>query len=303
MIRQSVKVRIPATTANLGPGFDCLGMALNLWNQAVFTVENSGLEITIQGEGRGVLPRNHRNHIARAFFSFFESMHLPAPIGLRIQCDNQIPLGSGLGSSAAACLTGLVAANHISGVQASLEEILVLATEMEGHPDNVTAALLGGLVVVVKDQDRILTRRFDVPDLQVAVVVPEINLPTGVARAALPVQVPLQDAVFNLGRTALVCDAIRTGDYDLLGKVMFDRLHQPYRLPLILGGAQALQAAAQAGASAAAISGAGPGLIAFSSQAAEKVAVAMAAVFEGYHVACRKLLLSSSNQGAVSDII
>jgi homoserine kinase len=278
-------------------------MALNLWNQAVFTVENSGLEIAIQGEGQDVLPRNYRNHIARAFFSFFESMHLPAPPGLRIQCENQIPLGSGLGSSAAACLTGLVAANNFSGSRASLEKILCMATEMEGHPDNVTAALLGGLVIVVKDQDKILTRRYDVPDLQVAVVIPEINLPTEVARAALPAQVPLKDAVFNLGRTALVCDAIRTGDYDLLGKVMVDRLHQPYRLSLILGGAQALQAATQAGASAAAISGAGPGLIAFSSQAAEKAAAAMAAVFEGYHVACRKLLLTSSNRGAVSDII
>ena len=298
MIRRSVTVRIPATTANLGPGFDCLGLALNLWNQAIFSIEKSGLEIEIQGEGQGVLARNSRNQIARSFFSFFESMRLPAPAGLRIQCDNSIPLGSGLGSSAAACLTGLVAANSLSGRQASMQEILCLATEMEGHPDNVTAALLGGLVIVVKDQDEILTRRYDVPDLHVAVVIPEINLPTEVARAALPQQVPLRDAVFNLGRTALVCDAIRTGDYDLLGKVMVDRLHQPYRLALILGGAQALQAATQAGASAVAISGAGPGLIAFSSQAADKVATAMAAVFEGYHVACRKLLLSSSNQGA-----
>ena len=298
MIRQSVTVRIPATTANLGPGFDCLGMALNLWNEAVFSIEKSSLDISIQGEGQGVLPRNNRNHIARAFFSFFESMHLPAPAGLRIQCDNHIPLGSGLGSSAAACLAGLVAANILSGRQASMEEILCLAAEMEGHPDNVTAALLGGLVIVVKDQDEILTRRYDVPDLQVAVVIPEINLPTEVARAALPLQVPLRDAVFNLGRTALVCDAIRTGDYDLLGKVMVDRLHQPYRLALIPGGAQALQAARQAGASAAAISGAGPGLIAFTSQAAEQAATAMATVFEGYHIACRKLLLSSSNQGA-----
>jgi homoserine kinase len=298
MTRRSVTVRIPATTANLGPGFDCLGMALDLWNEAVFTIQKSGLEIAIQGEGRGVLPTNPRNHIARAFFSFFESMHLPAPTGLRIQCDNHIPLGSGLGSSAAACLTGLVAANSFTGGEASMEKILCLATEMEGHPDNVSAALLGGLVIVVKDQDKILTRRFEVPDLHVAVVIPEINLPTEVARAALPVQVPLQDAVFNLGRTALVCDAIRTGDYELLGKAMVDRLHQPYRLALILGGAQALQAAIRAGASAAAISGAGPGLIAFSSQAAEEAASAMAAVFEGYHVACRKLLLSSSNQGA-----
>jgi len=303
MIHRSVTVRIPATTANLGPGFDCLGMALNLWNQAIFSIEKSGLEITVQGEGQGVLPRNHRNHIARAFFAYFESMHLPAPSGLRIRCDNQIPLGSGLGSSAAACLAGLVAANGLSGGQASMEEILCLATEMEGHPDNVTAALLGGLIIVVKDEDKILTRRYDVPDLRVAVVIPEINLPTEVARAALPVQVPLKDAVFNLGRTALVFDAIRSGDYDLLGQVMVDRLHQPYRLSLILGGAQALQAATEAGASAVAISGAGPGLIAFSSDAAEKVATAMVTVFEGFHIACRKLILSSSNQGAVSDII
>lgn len=306
MIGRSIRVRIPATTANLGPGFDCLGMALDLWNQADVSIEEHGLEITIQGEGRDVLPRDRDNQIARAFYHFYETRRLAAPPGLCIQCTNQIPLGSGLGSSAAACLTGLVAANGLSGSPASLEEILSMATDMEGHPDNVAAALLGGLVIVVRDQDAILTRRFDIPDLRVAVVIPEINLPTEVARAALPFQVPLKDAVFNLGRTALVCDAIRTGDYGLLGKVMVDRLHQPYRLGLIKGGQQALQAALQAGASAAAISGAGPGLIAFISQAtdgAAAAAAAMTAVFEGVSVACRSLLLSSSNQGAVSDII
>ncbi len=148
-----------------------------------------------------------------------------------------------------------------------------------------------------------LTRRFDIPDLHVAVAIPEIDLPTEVARAALPFQVPLKDAVFNLGRTALVCDALRTGDYALLGKVMVDRLHQPYRLGLIAGAEQALKAACQAGASAAAIAGAGPGLIAFTDQSAGQVAAAMAAVFEGCQVACRTLLLSSTNRGAVSDII
>jgi len=303
MNRRSITVRIPASTANLGPGFDCLGMALNLWNETVLSIEENGLEIKIQGEGRDVLPRDSQNQIARAFYYFFKARRLPAPGGLRIQCNNQIPLGSGLGSSAAACLAGLMAANGFSGNEASIEEILSLALEMEGHPDNVAAALLGGLVIVVRDQDTILTRRFDVPDLRVVVVIPEIDLPTEVARAALPLQVPLIDAVFNLGRTALVCDAIRMGDYSLLGKVMVDCLHQPYRLPLILGGEQALRAAIQAGASAVAISGAGPGLIAFSSQAGERVAAAMAAEFESRNVACRTLFLSSSNQGAVSDII
>jgi homoserine kinase len=303
MNRQSIKVRIPASTANLGPGFDCLGLALKLWNEAVLSIEENGLEIKIQGEGRDVLPRDRRNHIARAFFYFFEARGLPAPGGLRIHCNNQIPLGSGLGSSAAASLAGLIAANGLSGNEASIEEILSLASEMEGHPDNVTAALLGGLVIVVRDQDTILTRRFDVPDLRAVVVIPQIDLPTAAARAVLPLQVPLIDAVFNLGRTALVCDAIRMGDYSLLGKVMVDCLHQPYRLPLILGAEQALRAGIQAGASAVAISGAGPGLIAFSSQAAEKIAAAMAAEFESRAVACRTLFLTSSNHGAVSDII
>ena len=303
MIGPSITVRIPATTANLGPGFDCLGLALDLWNQAVFSITKGGLDIAILGEGQDILPRGRENQIARAFYAFFEARRLPAPAGLCIRCNNQIPLGSGLGSSAAACLTGLMAANGLSGSPASIDEILCLATEIEGHPDNVAAALLGGLVVVVKNENILLTRRFDVPDLHVAVVIPEIDLPTGVARAALPSQVPMKDAVFNLGRTVLVCDAIRTGNYDLLGQVMVDRLHQPYRLSLIDGSGQALQAALQAGASAAAISGAGPGLIAFSSQAADKAAEAMAAVFAAHHIPSRKLLLSSSNQGAVSDII
>jgi homoserine kinase len=303
MNRRSITIRIPASTANLGPGFDCLGLALNLWNETVLSITKNGLEIKIQGEGRDVLPHDRQNQIVRSFYYFLNAKSLPAPGGLCIHCNNQIPLGSGLGSSAAACLTGLLAANGLSGNEASLEEILSLATEMEGHPDNVAAALLGGLVIVVRDQDTILTRRFDVPELRAVVVIPEVDLPTGVARTALPLQVPLIDAVFNLGRTVLVCEAIRIGDYSLLGKVMVDCLHQPYRLPLIPGGEQALAAARQAGARAVAISGAGPGLIAFSSQAAEKIAAAMTAEFESRNVACRTLFLSSSNHGAVSDII
>jgi homoserine kinase len=316
-------VWVPATSANLGPGFDCLGLALDLWNRTSFsTVQpnrsekalNRGLltqvRVQVSGEGSGWLPGDQRNLVVRAAQRLFEMVGAPQPAYLSVQCRNAIPLSSGLGSSSAAVLSGLLGANALLGSVLSQQELLALAAEIEAHPDNVAPALLGGLVIVTQanvegtspnrdatQSSRLVVQRLDLPALHAAVVLPEVRLSTRQARAALPARVPLADAVFNLGRTALVIQALQAGDIDLLRSVMHDRLHQPYRLPLIPGAAAALNAAQNAGA-AAALSGAGPSLVAFSSHDPAEIISRMRAAFRQAGVKARSFNLTISPSGA-----
>lgn len=294
---ESVTVCVPATTANLGPGFDCMALALDLWNQATFSLTGQGIQIEVLGEGSGNIPENQKNLVARAALFLFKKQDKPMPAGLKITCINKIPLGSGLGSSAAACLAGLMGANALLGTPATNEELLRMCNELEGHPDNAAAALLGGLVVVVQQGSELLTQHYSVQGLRIAAVVPKINLPTAVARAALPAKVPLNDAVFNLGRTALVVTALRTGDFDLLRKVVDDRLHQPYRIKMISGGGAALAAARELGA-AAFISGAGPGMVAVTPNDPDPIRDAMINAFNQAGIQARGWSLSISEKGA-----
>ena len=295
----AVTVRVPATTANLGPGFDTLGLALNLWNEAVFQRVESGLAITVQGEGQDVLPLDRKNLVLRAVEEYCSRINQPVP-GLEVRCTNQIPLGSGLGSSASATLLGLLGANAIFGEPFSRDQILELAIQMEGHPDNAAAAVHGGLVVVSGlDSHDWLVRCFQIPALSAAVVLPEFDFPTHTARAALPKQVPFADAVFNMGRVLLVVEALRTGDLDLLGKAMEDRLHQPYRIPLIPRAKEVMAAARNAGAAAIAISGAGPSVIAFAAVDPAQVGAAMVDEFQLVGIPSRSFNLTTTNCGAV----
>ena len=297
-----ITVRVPATTANLGPGFDCLALALNLYNEADFDVFPSGegadgsVKIDVTGEGVGVLSTGGDNLIVRAARRLYQEAGQPFPARLAVHCRNRVPLGSGLGSSAAAIVTGLAGANALLGSPFSAGRILELASELEGHPDNAAAAVLGGLVLVTGGK-ALLARRVEMAPLDLAVVVPEFNLPTHAARAALPGQVPLADAVFNAGHAVLVVEALRSGDLELLGQVMEDRLHQPYRLKLVPGAAQALAAARQAGAAAATLSGAGPGVIAFGRGDLSAVAAAMLAAFTTAGLPARSWLVSPSPSG------
>lgn len=294
----AVTVRVPATTANLGPGFDTLALALDLWNEAVFQPVERGLAIEVEGEGKGILPLDRTNLVLKAVEEFYTRVEQPAP-GLVVRCTNQIPLGSGLGSSAAATLLGLLGANAIAGTPLNREQILEIAIQMEGHPDNAAAAMNGGVVVVSEAGDpKWLVRRFDIPVLSAAVVLPDFDFPTRAARAALPRQVAFTDAVFNMGRAILVVEALRSGDLSLLGEAMDDRLHQPYRLPIIPRAAEALAAARIAGASAAAISGAGPSIIAFLAGDPSRVGSAMAAEFQTAGIPSRSFNLTTSNCGA-----
>ncbi len=293
---RSITVRVPATTANLGPGFDALGLALDLWNETRFEPCAGGITVSITGEGRDSLPAGSDNLVARALVSFYDQAGSTLPPGLNISCENRIPLGSGLGSSAAAILSGLAGANALLGSPAGPETLLRMAADLEGHADNAAAAVLGGFVIVTQGQTGWITRRYNLPALNAAVVVPDFHLPTHSARAALPKSVDLEDAVFNIGRMGLVIDALRSGDMALLAQAMQDRLHQPYRLALIPGGAEALQAAARHGA-AVALSGAGPGVIAFGQGDLSEVAAAISSAFEQAGLSARAWILPVSNQG------
>jgi len=299
-----ITIKVPATTANLGPGFDSLGLALDLWNETTVTLAME-FSVTVHGEGAQKIPQGKNNLILRAAHRLGECVGRSL-LPFHAECVNHIPPGSGLGSSAAAVLTGLLAANALMGNPLLREEILSLASEMEGHPDNVAPALMGGLVVSTVDEGhadgamrhKIIARQLPITSLEVTVAVPEFNLSTRQARAALPEQVSLRDAVHNISRALLVTESLRTGELDLLGKAMTDRLHQSHRLKLIPGAASAMEAAKESGASAVALSGAGPSVIAFSSKAEPAVGESMKRAFEEAGLQARIFHLGVSSRGA-----
>jgi homoserine kinase len=255
---------------------------------------DSGLELTIEGTGRNALPRDASNLILRAALRLFRELGVKPP-GLRLRSVNRIPLGSGLGSSAAAIVAGLLAADAVAGAGLSRDELLKVAASLEGHLDNAAASIHGGLVIASEGP---LVCRVPIGDLQVAVVVPNLNLPTNQMRQALPRNVPLADAAFNLGRTAMVVEALRRGDFELLSQAMEDRLHQPYRTPSIPGYEAARAAALQAGAAAVALSGAGPGVIAFAPHGLTSISEAMAQAFLSHGLAAERFVLRPALQGA-----
>lgn len=292
-----IEVRVPATTANLGPGFDCLGLALGLYNTVEVGAADSGLRIHVEGEGCDLIPADTSNLVYRAIVALFEYVGEPLS-GLHIRLSNAIPLMSGLGSSSAAIVGGLVAANAFLGGPLSKDEVLALAVDIEGHPDNVAPALLGGLVVVVNGGEGPIYRQIAIPTLDVIVAVPDFQLATTEARAALPAQVPFADAVYNVGRTALVIQGLSQADYDLLAYAMDDRLHQPYRTPLVPGLADVFETARRAGAAGVALSGAGPSVVAFAPGHYEAIAEAMRGAFARHGLGAQALVLQTTTSGA-----
>jgi len=296
-----VRVTVPASTANLGPGFDCLALALGLYNTVEMAATDGEPAMTIEGEGANRLRTDRSNLIVRAADALCKAIGR-RPIDLKVQATNAIPLGSGLGSSAAAAVSGLVGANALSGEPLSKIDLLRLAHELEGHPDNAAATLFGGLIVVSATHDDFLVDAIDVPPLSLAIALPDVRLSTQQARAALPERVPLRDAVHNIGRTMFVVRALQSGDYDMLRRAMDDRLHEPYRRPLIPGFDEAAAAAREAGAAAVALSGAGPGIAAFAPDRHTDIAQAMALTFEKRRMPCRTYVLPIDRSGAQTHI-
>lgn len=270
----SIGVRVPATSANLGPGFDVLGLALGLYNEIVYE-EADRVSVTVEGEGAGRLERGADNVVARAARMAYEAAGRQFP-GAAIHCVNRIPPARGLGSSAAAWVGGLVGANAALGSPLDRDAILALACRAEGHPDNVAAALLGGLTVSCVSAEGVAAVSLPVPaGIGWVVLVPETESSTREARAVLPDTVSREDAVFNLQRMGLLLAGLASGRIDLLGVAMDDRLHQPQRQKLFPWMEAARRAALEAGALGCVLSGAGPSLLAAVSRPTDAVARAM----------------------------
>lgn len=293
-----VRVQVPATAANLGPGFDCLGMALKMYNMVEMTVAASGVTIEVSGEGARDLSRDETNMVYNCAARVFETAGFSPP-GLKIRLINSIPLARGLGSSAAAIVGGLVAANVLCGGKLDTAQLLKLAVQIEGHPDNVTPALIGGITVYTHAEGEINYLKINPPPgLKAVIVVPDFTLSTRSARDVLPKQLPLEDAVFNIGRAALLVGALLQGKFDLLGVAMEDRLHQNFRSSMIPGLKKVFAAARLAGARGVALSGAGPAVVALVDKNPELIAAVMRDTFYQNGVRAKSLVVDLSPVGA-----
>jgi homoserine kinase len=261
-----VKVMVPATSANLGPGFDFLGLALGLYDTVTFTPATDWC-VTVEGYGAAELTGRSDLLVCQALKRVFQEVGQALNGGL-VHLDNRIPDAGGLGTSAAAIVGGLAAANHYLGDPLRKDDLLSLAVELEGHPDNVAPALFGGLVGVAREATPTKSKSYvtlEIPfpaKLQVVIVVPELRVVTTQARQLLPEQVSLEQAVFNLTRTGLLVGACYTQRLDLFRTAMEDALHQNQRACLIPGFHQVIETAYRQGAVGAALSGSGPTIIA-----------------------------------------
>lgn len=256
-------IRIPASTANMGSGFDSIGMALSLYNEIRFETMDSGLEIYPSPGEENDIPRDESNLIVRSIKAGLEATGVPMP-GLRIWQTDAIPQTRGLGSSSACVVGGIVLANILSDAMLSTQEMIDIAAQIEGHPDNVLPTFVGGMTAGAMEDGKVRFVHIEPPrQLKCCVMIPDFTLSTQKARAALPAEVPLKDAIYNLSRAALMVGAMTQGKLELVSTALQDALHQPYRKELIPGYDEMVAAAERSGALGCCLSGAGPTLVAF----------------------------------------
>ncbi len=298
-----ILVRVPASTSNLGPGFDLFGLALTLYNEIELEAspEPGPISVEIEGEGAESLPRDSSNLVVRAAL---RSAGLPRHRhSLRFRLRNRIPIARGLGSSAAARLGGILAGRALrwGARRAKDQRALEEACRLEGHPDNACASFYGGLRAVIRHGGRLI--QFDLraaSDLNAVVCAPDFHLSTEKARGILPERVPRADAAANVANAVLLSYALEHRRYEWLQAAMEDRLHQPYRRRLIPGMESVIRSALKAGAWGAALSGSGPSIFAFSPKSkARQVAAAMQKAFGAHRVRSRPWVLGIDRRGAV----
>ena len=299
---QDITVKVPATSANIGSGFDALGLALSLYNEVSFRkTDEGGLSLVVEGLGQGKITTDfERNLVGQAMLRAALVNDKTLPENGVITLFNRIPLARGLGSSSAAVVGGLLLGNELTGRGMDENQILHEATLMEGHPDNAAPALLGGLCVSVTDEKKkVSVQTFALDEgLSFITVSPDKEVRTADARAVLPQTIDYHAAVFNVAHVAFLVGAFIGKRYDLLRTGLQDKLHMPYRLPLIPGGAEALAAAEKAGAVGATVSGSGSTLIAFAVKGEEQIAQAMKDVFKSVGLASVQHILKVCNDGA-----
>lgn len=300
-----IRVRIPATTANLGPGFDCMGLALDLWNTFELHPGGNGIAVETHGEGADWLPSDASNLTVAVLREEAGLLGIQPPESFRIVCHNAVPAASGLGSSSTATLAGVLFAYALKNAtqgedpaDLDMQAVLARAVAIEGHGDNVAPALLGGFVVVVPDEKAgVLTQRVPHVPVKTVVCVPEFKYLTSTARAALPDTYTKADAIFNIGRAMLVAEALRAGDDAMLRAAMNDRIHEPYRLGAIPGAFDAKASALETGALCVALSGAGPGMIAFARDGYDRIGRAMKDAFAAAGLNSRYWILDATDSG------
>ncbi|AFY78454.1 MAG: homoserine kinase [Hydrococcus sp. C42_A2020_068] len=302
-----VTVTVPATTANLGPGFDCMGAALTLYNQFQFTLlpkaETDTVEITVKGMEAQRVSLDKNNLLYQSYVKLYQHLEKKPP-SVAIEIQLGIPLARGLGSSATAIVGGLVGANLLAGSPLDVSEIMELSIALEGHPDNVVPALLGNCQLSVGEAGN--WQICEIPwdsNIVPVVAIPDFELSTEEARSVLPSQINRSDAIFNMARLGLLVRGLETGRGDWLRMAMEDKLHQPYRQGLIRGYETVKSAALSAGAYGMVISGAGPTLLAFSNkEQAESIASAMAKAWksEGVSAEVRSLFLDTQGTKVTS---
>ena len=298
-----IKIRVPATTANLGPGFDCLGLALKLYLNLEIEEIEEGLVIEYQGEGAKKFSAKKKEDtltwksIDLVFKNTGKDIHKK---GLKIRVLNEIPITRGLGSSSSAIIGGIVGTARFYNIDLTNQEILELALTLEGHMDNITPALIGGLTLAYK------TGREEIkwigiktpPDLRIVVAIPEFTLNTREMRKVLPQKVALSKAIFNLSRSALLINALQNSDWEVLPEAMEDRLHQPYRAPFIPGIEDMFSQIKKTGLAGIALSGSGPSVVSFTKAGSEEViSKIMKDAFLNAGITCRILVLEADLEG------
>lgn len=294
-----IRIRVPASTANIGPGFDTLGLALNLYSYIEIRELDSGVRIEVEGAEKAKIPVDAENVVYKAAEAVFHQTGSRMK-GLHFRMELNSPIARGLGSSATAIVGGIVAANELLGNPLPLQEMADLATRLEGHPDNVVPTLIGGFVASVVDEGKVYYQKVNLPpDLKVVAAIPDFELLTSEAKKVIPQTLPLKDAIFNVSRAGLLVSALQNNRLDLLKVAMKDKIHQDYRAALVPGMKDVLAAATEAGAYGVALSGAGPTLMAFTSDRGATIGQAMVETWKQAGITARYLVLEPDLQGTV----
>lgn len=306
MKEETIKVKVPATTANLGPGFDVLGASLSLYNELEVSLAQDSKKaiFLIAGEGRRILPKDEKNILWKAMNAVFGLLDQQEKYSLNsfnIKLTNNIPLSSGLGSSSAARAAGIIAANKICGNKLTLGEMAQLGVKLEGHPDNIIPAFYGGVCISINNgKDMIEIVKLPVPKIKAVVCTPGFELATERSRNILPLKYNRKDVVFNIARVALLTKAFCTNDFKLLKEAMQDRIHQPYRAKLIPVMQELIDSAVKVGAYGACLSGAGPSMVAFcDNNKAKDVAKVMTKIWKKETVPTKTFVLDFDKNGAI----
>jgi len=298
-----IKIRVPATTANLGPGFDCLGLSLKLYLNLEIEEIEEGFVVEYQGEGAEKFSAKKKEDtlIWKSINLVLKRIHKDIhKKGLKIKALNEIPVTRGLGSSASAIIGGIVGAARLYNIDFTNQEMLELALYLEGHMDNIVPALIGGLTLAYKaGQEEIKWIRIKTPpDLRIVVAIPEFTLNTGKMRKVLPQKVALPEAIFNLSRSALLVNALQNSDWEVLAEAMEDRLHQPYRAPFIPGIEDMFSQIKKTGLAGIALSGSGPSVVSLTKKGREgEISKIMKDAFLNAGITCRALVLEADLDG------